>query len=55
MTTITAHPRLATLGIGLAVTFAITIVIGTAIGILDRNQAFAIDSIFDKSKSSTKD
>jgi hypothetical protein len=37
LSTITAHPRLVTLGIGLAITF----VIGTAIGIVDNNQAFA--------------
>ena len=38
MNTITAHPDLVTLGIGLAITF----VVGTAIGMLDHNQAFAI-------------
>lgn len=37
MNVITAHPKLVTFGIGLAVTFAI----GTAIGMLDHNQAFA--------------
>jgi hypothetical protein len=34
---ITAHPRLVTFGIGLAITF----VIGTAIGMVDHQQAFA--------------
>ena len=34
---ITAHPKLVTLGIGLAITF----VVGTAIGMLDHNQVFA--------------
>ncbi len=34
---ITAHPRLVTLGIGLAVTF----VIGTAMGLVDHSLAFA--------------
>ena len=38
MNIITAHPKLVTLGIGLAVTF----IIGTAIGSLDHNQIFAI-------------
>ena len=37
MNMITAHPKLVTLGIGLAITF----VIGTAIGTVDHNQAFA--------------
>jgi hypothetical protein len=35
---ITAHPKLVTFGIGLPITF----VIGTAIGMVDHNQAFAI-------------
>jgi hypothetical protein len=35
---ITAHPKLVTFGIGLAITF----VIGTAIGMVDHNQAFAL-------------
>jgi len=35
---IASHPKLVTFGIGLAVTF----VIGTAIGLSDQNQAFAI-------------
>jgi hypothetical protein len=35
---ITAHPKLVTLGIGLAITF----VIGTAIGMVDHNQVFAL-------------
>jgi hypothetical protein len=35
---ITAHPKLVTFGIGLAITF----VIGAVIGMLDHNQAFAI-------------
>jgi len=34
---ITAHPKLVTFGIGLAITFSI----GIAIGMLDHNQAFA--------------
>ena len=34
---ITAHPNLVTFGIGLAITFAT----GTAMGMLDHNQAFA--------------
>jgi hypothetical protein len=34
---ITSHPKLITFGIG----FAITFVIGIAIGIVDHNQAFA--------------
>jgi uncharacterized membrane protein len=37
MNIITAHPRLVTFGIGLAITF----VIGTAIGMVERNQVFA--------------
>jgi hypothetical protein len=37
MNMITAHPKLVTFGIGLAITF----VIGTAIGMVDHNQAFA--------------
>ncbi len=37
MGTITAHPKLLTLGIGLAVTF----VIGTAMGLVDHSLAFA--------------
>jgi hypothetical protein len=41
---ITAHPRLVTLGIGLGITFAI----GTAIGMLDINQAFAITGSFNR-------
>jgi hypothetical protein len=38
MNMITTHPKLVTFGIGLAITF----VIGTAIGMVDHNQAFAI-------------
>jgi hypothetical protein len=38
LNSITAHPKLVTFGIGLAITF----VIGTAIGMVDHNQAFAI-------------
>jgi hypothetical protein len=37
MNIITAHPKLVTFGFGLAITF----VIGTAIGMVDHNQAFA--------------
>jgi hypothetical protein len=37
MNIITAHPKLVTFGIGLAITF----VVGTAIGMIDYNQAFA--------------
>jgi uncharacterized membrane protein len=37
MNTIATHPILVTFGIGLAITF----VIGTAIGMVDHNQAFA--------------
>jgi hypothetical protein len=37
LNSITAHPKLVTFGIGLAITF----VIGTAIGMVDHNQAFA--------------
>jgi hypothetical protein len=37
MNAITAHPKLVTFGIGLAITF----VIGTAIGMVDHNLAFA--------------
>jgi len=37
MNIVTAHPKLVTFGIGLAITFAI----GTAIGMMDYNQAFA--------------
>jgi hypothetical protein len=40
MNTISAHPKLVTFGIGLAITF----VIGTAIGMVDHNQAFASGS-----------
>jgi uncharacterized membrane protein len=36
MNTITAHPKLVTFGIGLVITF----VIGTAIGMVEHNQAF---------------
>lgn len=36
--TITAHPKIAIFGIGLAITF----VVGTAIGMVEHNQAFAI-------------
>jgi hypothetical protein len=39
LSTVTAHPRLVTFGIGLAVTF----VVGTAIGMVDHNQVFAIN------------
>jgi hypothetical protein len=38
MNILTAHPKLVTFGIGLAITF----VIGTAIGMVDHQQAFAI-------------
>jgi uncharacterized membrane protein len=38
MNIITAHPKLVTFGIGLAITF----VIGTAIGMLDHQQVFAV-------------
>jgi hypothetical protein len=41
MNIVSAHPKLVTLGIGLAVTF----VIGTAIGIVDHNQAFAHSTV----------
>jgi hypothetical protein len=37
MNTVTAHPKLVTFGIGLAITF----VIGTAIGMVDHLQVFA--------------
>jgi uncharacterized membrane protein len=37
MNIVTAHPKLVTFGIGLAITF----VIGTAIGLVDHNQVFA--------------
>jgi uncharacterized membrane protein len=37
MNIITAHPKLVTFGIGLGITF----VIGTAIGLVDHQQAFA--------------
>ncbi len=37
MNTATAHPKLVTFGIGLAITF----VIGTAIGMVDQLQVFA--------------
>jgi hypothetical protein len=37
MNIVLGHPKLVTFGIGLAITF----VIGTAIGMLDHNQAFA--------------
>lgn len=37
LSTITAHPRLVTLGIGLAV----TLVVGTAIGLVDHQSVFA--------------
>jgi len=37
MNVVTAHPKLVTFGVGLAVTF----VVGTAIGMVDHNQAFA--------------
>ena len=38
MTLVVAHSKLVTFGIGLEVTF----VIGTALGIVDHNQAFAL-------------
>ncbi len=38
MNIITAHPKIVTFGIGLATTF----VIGTAIGMVDHNQAYAL-------------
>ena len=37
MNIVTAHPKLVTFAIG----FAVTLAIGTAIGIVDHNQAFA--------------
>jgi len=37
MNVITAHPKLVTFGIGLAITF----VVGTAIGMVDHQQVFA--------------
>ena len=37
MNMVTAHPKLVTLGIGLAITF----VIGTAIGMVDHQSAYA--------------
>ena len=37
MNIISAHPKFVTFGIGLAITF----VVGTAIGMLNHNQAFA--------------
>ena len=37
MNMITAHPKLVTFGIGLAITF----VVGTAIGLVDHNLVFA--------------
>jgi hypothetical protein len=40
MNIITAHPKRVTFGIGLA----ITLVIGTAIGMVDHNQAFATNA-----------
>jgi hypothetical protein len=36
----TAHPKLVTFGIGLAITF----VVGTTIGMVDHNQAFVYGS-----------
>ncbi|MER5176717.1 MAG: hypothetical protein ABJB76_00120 [Candidatus Nitrosocosmicus sp.] len=41
MNTITAHPKLVTFGIGLAITF----VIGTAIGMVEPQQAHAAHGI----------
>jgi len=41
LSTITTHPKLVTLGIGLAITF----VVGTAIGMLDHNQVVVADRI----------
>ena len=38
MNVFTAHPKLVTFGIGLAITF----VVGTAIGMVDHNQAFGV-------------
>ncbi|MDQ6722749.1 MAG: hypothetical protein M3Z01_00575 [Thermoproteota archaeon] len=38
MNVITAHPKLVTFGIG----FAITFVVGIAIGLVDHNQAYAV-------------
>ena len=38
LSAITAHPKIVTLGIGLAITF----VIGTAIGMVENNSVFAI-------------
>jgi hypothetical protein len=40
MNAISSHPRLVTFGIGLGITF----VIGTAIGMVEHNQAFALAS-----------
>ena len=40
MNTIAAHPKLVTFGIGLAISFAF----GTTIGMLDHNQAFAVNN-----------
>ena len=40
MNMVTAYPKLVTFGIGLAITFTI----GTAIGMVDHNQAFALVS-----------
>jgi hypothetical protein len=37
---LTAHPKLVTFGIGLMITFAF----GTAIGLSDHNQAFAVSN-----------
>jgi hypothetical protein len=41
MNLLTAHPKLVTFGIGLAITF----VIGTAIGMVDHQQVLAVRNI----------
>ena len=46
---VTAHPRLVTFGIGLAITF----IVGTSIGMVDHNQVFAIHQHNHASQSST--
>jgi hypothetical protein len=48
MNIVTAHPKLVTLGIALGITF----VIGTALGMLDHNQAFALGTSSGSSSSS---
>jgi hypothetical protein len=49
LNTITAHPKLVTLGIGLAITF----VVGTAIGMIDHNNI--PEALYNKSSYNTKD